>query len=136
MLVCFIEGCSIVFQFRKVQLIPMRHPGIRSISCVSIPQGPINTPTSNEYVNEYMFQFRKVQLIPLGQNGYAKFNKFQFRKVQLIHNHERNIYNLYEFQFRKVQLIHCGRSLGSQHLLVSIPQGPINTLSSIQQSPL
>ena len=84
LLVCFIEGCSIVFQFRKVQLIPMRHPGIRSISCVSIPQGPINTPTSNEYVNEYMFQFRKVQLIPLGQNGYAKFNKFQFRKVQLI----------------------------------------------------
>ena len=42
LLVCFIEGCSIVFQFRKVQLIPLGQNG---------------------YAKFNKFQFRKVQLI-------------------------------------------------------------------------
>ena len=54
--------------------------------------------------------------------------KFQFRKVQLIPVAALLVAMYIGFQFRKVQLIHPSRSVYPQTYLVSIPQGPINTL--------
>ena len=87
------------------------------LCCVSIPQGPINTQIAAKRFNNFrMFQFRKVQLIPGSP-------KVLMPELSL-------------FQFRKVQLIQKGVTFGDRFKSVSIPQGPINTLSSIQQSPL
>ena len=83
---------------------------------VSIPQGPINTSSCRrDNFRRLRFQFRKVQLI-------------QVVFIRL------SVYPL--FQFRKVQLIPSLVPHGAASYAVSIPQGPINTLSSIQQSPL
>ena len=61
---------------------------------------------------------------------------FQFRKVQLILQSQYEKLRQTQFQFRKVQLILISYYLPRFARFVSIPQGPINTLSSIQQSPL
>ena len=84
-----------------------------------------------------LFQFRKVQLIQCPQ-GWRRQRPvlFQFRKVQLILPRFRSAEGTPRFQFRKVQLIRRSEARVREMTKVSIPQGPINTLSSIQQSPL
>ena len=56
-----------MFQFRKVQLIPIREDVPAFSFSVSIPQGPINTKIQDYGQHQgKQFQFRKVQLIQKG----------------------------------------------------------------------
>ena len=55
---------------------------------------------------------------------------FQFRKVQLILFYLSSSATSLVFQFRKVQLILRNRKQNVPQSSVSIPQGPINTVSA------
>ena len=96
-----------MFQFRKVQLIPLGQNG---------------------YAKFNKFQFRKVQLIHNHERNIYNLYEFQFRKVQLIRHAVERLEKLLDVSIPQGPINTCIFLLFICYCyIVSIPQGPINT---------